>query len=116
MKSAVEPIAVMLLRRGRTLDKYALAAEAKCHQRTAQRVLRGMHQLKMVYISGWETIYRKHIPSYSIAPGKDKAKPPSITPKLSARKRRKNPEVRIQELNARRMRKIGSGLKHHPQI
>lgn len=122
MKSAVEPIAVMMARLGKKVDKYTLAEEAKCHHRTAQRVLRGMHQLGMVYVESWCPIYKQYMPVYAIAPGVD-APRKVLThemvldrAKKARRKKRKDPEVRMQEAYAKRMKRQGEGRVYQPKV
>ena len=122
MKSAVEPIALLMLKQGKHIDKYALAEEARCHQRTAQRVLRGMHQLKMVYVASWVPIYKQHMPVYALCPGKDIPKPVLTVEmfkdraKKLRRKKRRDPEVRIAEMLKKRMKRAGNGTIHQPRI
>jgi hypothetical protein len=103
----VEKFAKDLLEKGRVLCKYDLSALAHCDQRTAQRVLKKIHASHCgVRISRWVPIYRHLIPMYFRGPGVDMPKPEPKTSAQRAAKRRKDPEVRWDELMAKRAKRL----------
>jgi len=103
----VELVAWGLLNAGKVICKYDLAAIAHCDQRTAQRALKKIHASRCgVRISRWVPIYRNTIPMYFKGPGIDMPKPAAKTGAERARKRRRNPEVRWDEMMAKRAKRL----------
>jgi hypothetical protein len=108
MQSRVEPEIIKLLALGVALDKYAAAEKAHCHHRTAQRILRAAHQLKLCHVSSWATIYNARIAVYSGGKGKDAKRPPPIPSAERRKKRRTKAEVRAAEAKAKRIKRLAA--------
>jgi hypothetical protein len=104
MKPRVEESARLLLVTQR-LNKYELADAASCDQRTAQRVLKLLHQKRYVRICGWDVCYRAPIPIYAIGAGKDAYRPKPIDKNAVQRRRRKDLEVRWEEALIKRKKR-----------
>jgi len=100
--------ALELLGAGLAFNKYFLAEIAYCDQRTAQRALKRLHELKLVVISDWCKIYKKWIPIYR-ASGKgrrDKPRPESVTQAEINAKRLADPEYMIREMKRKRAKRL----------
>lgn len=105
-KSQVEIKALELLRAGKAMCKYDLAAWAHCDQRTAQRILQRIHKARVgVRIARWVSIYRHWIPVYRVGTGHDSAKPKPLLRAEVQRNRRKDMEVRWQEMMEKRAKR-----------
>lgn len=103
----VEQVAWGLLNAGRVICKYDLSAAANCDQRTAQRALKKIHSSRRgVRISRWTTIYRQHIPMYFKGPGCDFPKPAPKSSAERARKRRRDAEVKWDEMMRKRQKRL----------
>lgn len=103
MRPRVELRARSLLSEGRAMTKYDLAELAHCDQRTAQRVL---SKLEGIYVERWVPVYQQMIPEYRLGYCKDAPKPKGMTPTQRSRKRRKDPEHRIQEAMQKRAKRF----------
>lgn len=103
MRSRVEQRALDLLRAGRVLTKYDLAALAHCDQRTAQRVLARIHAGTVgIRIAMWVSIYTQSIPAYAEGRVSDARKPRPQSSAQRARRRRRDVEVQIDEAMKKR--------------
>lgn len=103
-----------LLEQGRKLDKYTLAKEAHCHQRTAQRVLCNEWMEERIHISGWIRSRGGPIPIYAKGPGKDAKRPDPILDAERRRNARKNAAVREREAFARRLKRLRDTVERDP--
>lgn len=105
-KSQVEIKALKILQGGKSMCKYDLAAYAHCDQRTAQRILARIHKAGQARILKWASIYRHWIPVYAAGRGADCKRPPPITPAESAARRRRDLEVRWEQMMQKRLKRL----------
>jgi hypothetical protein len=107
MRSRVELMALELMAGGARLSKYDLADAAQCDQRTAGRMLARIHKAGIgVRICGWVSIYRAWIPTYRKAPGVDVVRPKPMSGAERARRRRRDAEVRWNEMMIKRGKRL----------
>lgn len=108
ISSSVERLAFQLLSKpGAKVDKIDLSGFAKCDQRTAQRILKRIHEsTPNIRIVDWRRCYHAPIPAYGISTERDKKRPRPTTSAERQRKRRKDPEVKMKELNAKRAKRF----------
>jgi hypothetical protein len=104
--SRVEKQAVELLADGRIMCKYDLVALVHCDQRTAQRILARIHGKKIARVAKWVSIYRHWIPVYKLGNGTDCPKPKALTSAERAARRRKDLEVRWEEMMQQRLKRM----------
>jgi hypothetical protein len=109
MRSRVEAHALTLLGSKSAISKYDLAKSAPCDQRTAQRILKRLHERKVVVIVAWVYHYHKHIPKYGEGE-KDKRKPKPLTRKQISRRYNADPENSWNRMMKRRAQRLI--LKH----
>lgn len=64
MKSRIENKAVELFETKISINKYLLAETAYCDQRTAQRILKKLHDSELIVITDWHRHYKHWIPVY----------------------------------------------------
>lgn len=80
------------LQNGEPVTCRDLAEELDMNLKTAQRHLRELWALDLVYISGWDREYHQPIPVYmwamSSAPKNDVPRPQAMTPAEAAKRRR----------------------------
>ena len=106
MKSRVREFALNTLERGAQLSKYDLMIQAHCDQRTAQRVLKRLHEETLVRVVKWVSAYRQKIPVYAYGSGKDKMKP-KRDEKARMRRLRADPEyAMLESMKKRRKRAV----------
>jgi predicted metallo-beta-lactamase superfamily hydrolase len=81
MKARIEIKAVRLFETKMVINKYSLAETAYCDQRTAQRILKKLHENNFIVIADWHRHYRHWIPIYKRKRKNvnDKPKPDSLT-------------------------------------
>lgn len=66
MKSRIENKAVQLFETKIFINKYSLAETAYCDQRSAQRILKKLHENEKIVIVDWHRHYKHWIPVYRI--------------------------------------------------
>lgn len=95
-----------LLNEGHVISKYDLAAMVHCDQRTAQRMLARIHGARICRIARWVSIYHHWIPVYKLGKGTDCPKPRALTHAELVARRRKNLEVRWEEMMQKRLKRL----------
>lgn len=101
MTPRVYKAALEILKKG-PMDKWELAHDAFCDQRTAQRILKKMHEEGLVHIFGWATIYKHYIPIYSLGTGVDVKSPRIKGNTMHMRVWRRNNPEKVVAANAER--------------
>jgi hypothetical protein len=92
------------MEKGVHLSKYDVAERVFCHHRTAQRVLKKLHEEEFCKISGWAKANQSWIPVYSIGVKRDKKMPKPLTPaEISKRYKEANPEYVLNEAIRRKI-------------
>lgn len=106
--------ALTLFQDGYAFNKYFLSEVAHCDQRTAQRALKRLHEMRLVVISDWCKIYKKWIPIYRAAGRgrRDKPRPEAVTREEINAKRLADPEYMMRELKRKRAKRILNKDKH----
>lgn len=100
-----------LLKEGRRLTKFDLAAEAPCDHRTAQRVLAA---LDCAYVCAWVRSYRQPIPEYAFGDAPSVPRPKAqTTTQRNRRRRREDPELRIREAMTKRKARFLAKVGRH---
>lgn len=84
-------------------SKYFFAERVFCDQRTAQRVLKKLHEDGEIYVKGWDVCYKHYIPVYANAPGIDAKYPRILGNKMHMRRwRERNPDKVMDAIMKRR--------------
>lgn len=113
MKARVENKAIELFESKISINKYSLADTAYCDQRTAQRILKKLHENEKIVIIDWHRHYKHWIPIYKRRRKdlSDKPKPAPLPRSEIARRYMSDVENQINRLmrdRARRtVRRIG---------
>lgn len=99
----VETATIALIRKGENLTKYCVAEKVFCDVKTGQRILKKIYaNYDEVVIVGWVSIYRQKIPQFGIGV-QDTRRPPRYNGAAYMRKKRKKDvEFYIDELNKKR--------------
>lgn len=120
MQSRVESTTRRLIEDGLQLSKYDVAGSVFCHHRTAQRILKKLHEEGVCKIARWTKSGQLWIPVYSKGTKRDKKMPPPLTAaEKSKRFKDRHPDYvwsyRMHKRAERLIKKVKSGKVRDPQ-